>query len=439
MAFSRPSFLEAAPRLALALLFVSVSAQAQQSIQAVSTPSALTVSTAFNVVTMSDAIQRALASNPDLAAVRREWEATAGSLTQAGLRPNPQGSFQQEDVRAGRQTTTVQVAVPIELGGKRAARVAVATRVREQAALGIDQYRADVRAAVMSNYLEVLLAKERLKLAQESLALSSGSADAAGKRVQAGKVSPVEETRARVAQAAAQAELARAESDVRTARQRLSSLWGDTAAGYGDVIGSLILPAAGLPDEFVLEHLQNSPQLRRARVEVERWKSAVELEQARAVPDIAITAGAKRAQDTGVTQAVIGISVPLQFFDRNQGNIAEAISRQYKAQDELSAAELRLTTQVSQAREQLLAARTEALTLQRDAIPGARSAYDSASRGFTLGKFSYLEALDAQRTLISTQAQYLRALSDTYQAAAELERLLSISDDTSVLLTPQQK
>lgn len=386
---------------------------------------------------MAEAVRRALSANPDLSAVRREWEATAGSLTQAGLRPNPEGSFLQEDVRAGRRTSTLQVTVPIERGGKRDARIAVATRVREQAGLGIEQYRADVRAAVFANYFEVLLAKERLKLAQESLSLSAGSADAAGKRVQAGKVSPVEETRARVAQAAAQAELARAESDVRVARQRLSSLWGDTVTTYGDLLGSLVLPADGLPDAFVYERLQASPQLRRARLEVERWRAAVTLEEARGVADVAITAGARRAQESGSTMAVIGITVPLQLFDRNQGNIAEAISRQYKAQDELTSAEVRLTTQVSQAREQLRAARTEALTLQRDAVPGARSAYQAASQGFTLGKFSYLEALDAQRTLIGTQAQYLRALSDTYQAAAELERLLSISDDMSVLLNPR--
>lgn len=437
MALFRPSFCEVAPRLAVALLVVSCSAQAQMSPAAVTTPSTLAVPSAANALSMGEAVRRALAANPDLSAVRREWEATAGSLTQAGLRPNPEAGFLQEDVRNGRRTSTLQVTVPIERGGKRDARIAVASRVREQAELGIDQYRADVRAAVMANYFEVLLAKERLKLAQESLTLSSGSADAASKRVQAGKVSPIEETRARVAQAAAQAELARAESDVRTARQRLSALWGDSVSTYGDIAGSLVLPAEGLPDEFVYQRLQTSPQLRRARLEVERWRAQVRLENARSVVDVAVTAGAKRDQASGTTMAVVGISVPIPLFDRNQGNIAEAISREYKAQDELTAAEVRLTSQVSQAREQLRAARTEALTLQRDAVPGARSAYQAASQGFTLGKFSFLEALDAQRTLIGTQAQYLRALSDTYQAAAELERLLSISDDTSVLLNPQ--
>lgn len=437
MAFLRPSFREAAPRVVFALLFTACAAQAQVAPPPVSTATTLTVPSTANGITMVEAVRRALAANPDLAAVRREWEATAGSLTQAGLRPNPEGSFLQEDFKNGRRTSTLQVTVPIERGGKREARIAVASRVRDQAALGIEQKRADVRAAVISAYYEGLLSQERLKLAQESLALSSGSANAAGKRVQAGKVSPVEETRARVAQAAAQAELARAESDVRAARKQLSSLWGETNTTYGEVLGNLVMPAADLPDEFVFAHMQNSPLLRRARVEVQRATAAVNLEKARGVVDVGITAGAKRDQTAGVTMAVVGITVPIPIFDRNQGNIAEAISRENKAQDELAATEVRLSTQVNQAREQLRAARTEALTLQRDAVPGARSAYEAASQGFTLGKFSYLETLDAQRTLVGTQAQYLRALSDTYQAAAELERLLGISDETSALLKPQ--
>lgn len=439
MAFLRPFFRALTPRVALITFALSGTAQAQQPAQAPAPQQALSlenVPSAVNALSLGEAIRRALATNPDLSAVRREWEATAGVLTQAGLRPNPEASVGQEDFRNGRRTSSLQITVPIERGGKREARIAVASRIRDQAELGIEQYRADVRAAVIGSYLDVLLAMERLKLARESLALSTSSADAAAKRVQAGKVAPVEESRARVAQAAAQAELARAEGDVRTTRTRLSSLWGDTASTYGDVTGNLPLPSEGLPDEFVFQRLQSSPLLRRARLEVERWRSTVALEQARGVVDIAVSAGAKKSQESGATQAVIGLVVPIPIFNRNQGAIAEAISREYKAQDELAAAELRLTTQVSQAREQLRAARSEALTLQRDAVPGARVAYQAASQGFTLGKFSYLEALDAQRTLIGTQAQYLRALSDTYQAATELERLLSISDDTSVLLTP---
>ncbi len=144
------------------------------------------------------------------------------------------------------------------------------------------------------------------------------------------------------------------------------------------------------------------------------------------------------ARENGVTAAVVGLTVPLPVFDRNQGNLAEALAREEKAREELNAVELKLASDIAQAREQLRSARAEAQTLQQDAIPGAREAYEAASRGFQLGKFSYLETLDAQRTLVGAQSQFLRALLDTYRAAAELERLLHVTDASSTLLNPSR-
>ena len=64
-----------------------------------------------------------------------------------------------------------------------------------------------------------------------------------------------------------------------------------------------------------------------------------------------------------------------------------------------------------------------------EVLPGAQDVFDATTKGFTLGKFSFLETLDAQRTLLAARAQYLRALSQTHRAAAELERLLGAQAD----------
>lgn len=392
--------------------------------------------TAAASLTLAEAIALALAKNPGIAIAQREFDATGGAALQAGLRPNPELSLQQEDFRRGRQTSTLQITQKLELGGKRAARTAVAQRVREQAAADIELARADVRAQAVLAFHEALVAQERLRLARASLELAGGDAEATAKRVQAGKIAPIEATRAQVARAAAQAELAQAEGQLRASRQKLFALWGDTRRSAMPLIGSLDLPEGGVADEAVAARLASSPALRRARLELDRAQAAVELERSRRVADVAVSVGAKRSQETGITAAVVGLSVPLPLFDRNQGNLAEALSREEKAREELAATELRLQSEIAQAREQLGSARAEALTLRRDAIPGARDAYQAASRGFQLGKFSYLEALDAQRTWVATQTQYLRALLDTYRAAAELERLLGIADASSPLLAP---
>ncbi len=46
------------------------------------------------------------------------------------------------------------------------------------------------------------------------------------------------------------------------------------------------------------------------------------------------------------------------------------------------------------------------------------------TRGFEMGKFNFLDVLDAQRTLVGVRAQYVRALDAAAQARVSMERLL---------------
>ncbi len=68
--------------------------------------------------------------------------------------------------------------------------------------------------------------------------------------------------------------------------------------------------------------------------------------------------------------------------------------------------------------------------LQAEVLPGAQTALSAASKGFELGKFSFLEVLDAQRTLIHARTQRLQAVAEAHRAAYAIDRLLG-SDDSS--------
>ncbi|MGK2926565.1 MAG: TolC family protein, partial [Lysobacterales bacterium] len=65
-----------------------------------------------------------------------------------------------------------------------------------------------------------------------------------------------------------------------------------------------------------------------------------------------------------------------------------------------------------------------------------QSAFDAATRGFELGKFSFLEVLDAQRTLFQAKTQHLRALAEGHRAAAEIERVLGNASSVTLAVTP---
>src|SRR5690606_8284408 len=117
-------------------------------------------------------------------------------------------------------------------------------------------------------FFTVLHAQEHLQLAEASLDIARRGSKIAGKRVKAGKVSPVEETRARIAEAGVRLDASQAAGELAVARRKLAATWGRSQPHFARVDGSMTaLPE--LPALAVLEmQLEASPAMQRARVEV---------------------------------------------------------------------------------------------------------------------------------------------------------------------------
>ena len=386
-------------------------------------------------LSLTKAIELALEGSPEVAAATRQWEATEGQVLQGRARPNPELAYSLEDARSRTRTQSWQLNLPVELGGKRAARTKAAEKSREQAQAQLNELKAALRANVAAAYFDVLTAQERLVLAKDSVALAKSSTDTVAKRVAVGKVSPVEESKARVAEAGIRVELAQAASEQRNALSRLFALLGKIEAPFTVLEGK----AENLPPVPKLADLQSlissSPAVVLARIEVDRRKALTDLEQSKRVPDITVSAGIQRSNETQRNILLFGVSVPLPVFDRNQGNLLEALKLEDKARDELQGATVRLHSEVAQAQERLSTIAAEVQSLRQDVLPGAKSAYDAATIGFENGKFNFLEVLDAQRTYFTAKSQYLKALGEAHRAAADVDRLLGGSTGPRLIAT----
>jgi cobalt-zinc-cadmium efflux system outer membrane protein len=375
-------------------------------------------------LTMEAAIRLALEVNPTIMAARREIEATEAQVLQGSLRPNPGFSYTAENMGSISRSSSAQVELPIERGDKRAARVDAAQRGRDVALSDLGGRQLKVRADVMAAFFDVLAAQDLLALAQDSVNLARRATDIAAKRVAAGKVSPVEETKARVAEAGVRVVLTQAQSELRNARRRLASLWGNAWPRFTEAQGDVdFLPPIPAP-ELVEQRLRTSPLLQRAQLELERRKSLVNVEQSKTIQDFTVSVGVKRREESQNEQMLVGFSIPLPLYNRNQGNLLEALRREDKARDELVATRITLLSDAYQVMERLSARREEAELLRTEVVPGAKSAYEAATIGFENGKFSFLEVLDAQRTFFSAKSQYLNALAAVHRAVTDLEGIL---------------
>lgn len=378
-------------------------------------------------LTLEAALDSAMQLNPQLRAAELELEASEGTVQQASTLLNPTLGIEQEDTRQDYRSTTVQISQTLETGGKRAARIGLAHRVRELAQADLVSRRVDVRATITQTFFDALIAQERVKVTEESLRIAASGASAAARRVIAGKVSPTEETRARVAEANARIELRQAQAERQSALHALAAAIGLPDGAVSELDGrpeALPVPPAA---STLAQRLADAPALRRAELEVERAQASYELERTRRYPDVTVSLGAKRSEELGRNQLVLGVAVPLPLFDRNQGAQLETLRRRDAARAQAEAEALRLRAEVLQGRDRLQARTDEVVALQAEVLPGARSAYEAASRGFELGKFGFLDVLDAQRTWLQARSQYLNALAQAHREAAELERRLGIA------------
>ena len=367
---------------------------------------------------------------PAVRAASHEAAAADALVAQAERLPNPTLSYLREGQQAGLRTTTVQIDQPIELGGKRGARVALA---REAAALATGEARAQrqaVRADVIAAYYAVLVAGHRFTLAQASSELARKTVDVAARRVAAGKISPIEETRARLALVDADTAQHGAAAALAIARTTLGALTGRPA-------DSLVLAddAGRLPDAAplasLLARIDDSAALRRARGQLAAHQAQVGVERAARVPDVTLSVGTKRDDQLGKRQTVVGLSVPLPLFDRNADALRAALRRTDQAGDELAAAATATTAALTSAHTRYVTAQRAAQLLRDDVVPNAQAAYEQTLKGFEYGKFSFLDVESAQRTWYGAQLRQWDSVENAWRAYADIERLAGATATTA--------
>ncbi|HTU65074.1 MAG TPA: TolC family protein [Steroidobacteraceae bacterium] len=383
-------------------------------------------------LTLAQALDRALANNPELAASRYELTAAQARLVQAGKRPNPELSLELENFAgngANRGTnaleTTLAFSQVIELGGKRGLRVAIAESGGDGVALDLQARQLDLLADVTRRYIDVVAAQERLWFAAQNATLARQTLDAIGARVDAARSPVAERSRARIALTRADIEQRQSALALETARSGLALTWGRVDAGFDSASADLFRFAPIDSFETLASRLEANPDLRRFASETRLRDAELALARAQNRPNISVSLGLRRFQERGDNALVAGFSMPLAIYDRNQGNIAEARARRAQVDAERLASETRLRGLLHALYREAVAARDRAVALREEALPQAREALEQTRGGYERGRFSFLELLTTQQDLLALGEAAIDAAADYHRLLADIERLTS--------------
>lgn len=386
--------------------------------------------TAQGTLTLEEALALALAHSPELAASSWEVRRREGRALQADLLPNPELEAEVEDF-AGTGTlsgfdaseATLLLAQRLETAGKRPKRARAARIGTDVAAWEHEARRLWIHSAVVRAFANVLAAQERVALTEELLGVARSSVEAVARLVSAGATPPVERTRAELEVGAVRVDLAVARRTLEAARAELAATWGSRRPGFERVAGELSRIVEPPPADTLRAWLARNPVLLGWDREIERREAVLALEEARRIPDVTVAAGVRRLQEVDDTALVVGFSVPIPVFDRNQGERAAARSDRNKARHERHAAEARLAAELEGAYQELSARYEEVAELRESILPRAAEAFEGVRRGYAQGLFRNVDVLDAQRRLFELRLREIEALRAYHAAGAELERL----------------
>lgn len=383
-------------------------------------------------LTIDQALEEALANNPDLKILAAGIDAAEAQLEGASLfsQFNPEVSLS-AGPRFRPEGTVVDVEVgasqTLEVFGQRAARRASAQAALREAQAQFRARRAEVAAQTRIAFGAVLAAHLHVDLAQEAAGLAREAIGAARARQEAGAAARLEVNAARAEQGRAARQALAANVERRAALATLRLLIARDAGAPLDVSGALPTTSVAIaPIEALLETAsKHRADLVAAKAHLESQQAAVALADRLGKP--APTLGVAYAREEGDDDVVLGsLSLPLPFFNRNQADRGVVRSALEQARHRLAALERRVAQEVGLAAARLEAA-GESLSLYQEGVLDALEENLAMSiEAYGAGKLDFLGLQLVRRQVLEGRADFIRVQQELNDAHAALDGALGV-------------
>ncbi|TWB67579.1 cobalt-zinc-cadmium efflux system outer membrane protein [Nitrospirillum amazonense] len=370
---------------------------------------------------------------PRLLAAKALIAQAEGLADQAGTLPNPTVSVLTENVAGTRNyrafdqaETTLQFNQLVELGGKRGARQAAGQADVDASQAHFAATRIAYACDLALAYADAEAADRRVDLAEDELEEAQRDDQAARALVAAGREATVRTIQSQATLTSMRADLSQAKAARAAALDRLAVLAGAPEPYTAFPVSLLDTAVArtggdGRQDPPTGDPLA-SPGYRASVADREAAFRRLEVERARATPDVTASLGVRRLEGDRATTFVAGVSIPLPLFDRNRGNISAAQASLTGAEARLEAARREAEAGVRSARLQARAAQ-DRLAAADQSLAAAQEAYRLTRIAYEGGKAPLSELLTARHALGVANATKVDAQLARVDAITALARV----------------
>ena len=378
---------------------------------------------------VDDLVRIAVERNPRLVRAAFSVDAARGRHVQAGLYPNPvlaiTGDELGDRTGPGGIWTAPQLTQEIVTGRKLSLSQAIAAKEVDRAVLDLMAERYALIGDVRAAFYEVYFLQRRADILAEVVRLADQAADLGRKNYESKQISRLDAIQLEVEQERFRADAEAVDQELPAAFRRLAAVTGDPrlAGRVLRVPDDAVLPAYDL-DRVREVVLAVHPAIQSARAGVDRAHFAVRRAEAEPIPNVTLTTGYTRQNQNRSNDWMIGMSVPLPLWNRNQGAIRTARAEFGAAHQEIGRVENELAEQVAIAYRTYASSRQRAERYRTAILPRAEETYDLSLKAFRGGQFEYLRVLQAQRALAEARLEFNKTQAESWTAAAELSGLL---------------
>jgi len=145
-------------------------------------------------------------------------------------------------------------------------------------------------------------------------------------------------------------------------------------------------------------------------------------------PEFAPRAVIKQGFDTDNTTVLLGVSIALPIWDRNNAEVSRAVAERRLAQSNLNALnEQNFANVLAAAYEQAKATQISASTYRNKILPAWNEVESITDKKFENGQASILDLFQMRERMVSVQSEALQTYLNSIEARIELESLIGQS------------